>query len=174
MAGNRFVRLNAGQLKEEAAPAASTGTAQANCLVSTGSEGTIDPSFFPTGFGPEANTFVADGAIPAGAFVNIFDNAGVPSMRLADPTNGRPADGFVMTAVADSASGTVFFEGINDQLSGLNTGTQYYLSDTPGDPTDSTGAPVTGGNAGDIVQQLGRSISPTAIYFERSQTVELC
>lgn len=147
-----------GQLVE--ATVSSTGVAEAGDLIGLDATGKIDPSLLPTGAGPDVASIVVSEAagLAAGDYVNIFDDGGTPSVRLADNSNGRDAHGFVLDAFADAATALVYFEGPNTALSGLTIGARQYLG-TAGAPTETPIA-VT---SGDIHQFLGIAISATAI-----------
>jgi hypothetical protein len=64
----------------------------------------------------------------------------------------------VLANVTSPADATVYFNGINTQLSGLTLGSHYFLATTPGGET--TTAPSANGN---VVQYLGKAISATEI-----------
>lgn len=102
----------------------------------------------------------AVGAIAAGDWINIFDNASVFSVRKADATaTGYEAHGFVLVAVADTETATVYLMGTNTGVSVQTPGT-VYLQTMPG--LGGATKPVTTGN---VVQRLGVAISATAVAF---------
>lgn len=141
----------------------SAGASSSGKLPALDSTGRIDASILPVGIGAEVQMLVASEAIPAGAFVNIWSNAGVANVRKADAsTAGKQADGFVLTAVASSGTAAVYNASqTNTQLSGLTPGTLYFLSDaSPGGVISA--APVGSGNT---VQPLGKASSATTITF---------
>ncbi|MEM9652252.1 MAG: hypothetical protein AAGA65_09170 [Actinomycetota bacterium] len=111
----------------------SAGAGDAGKILSLNSVGQVDESFLS---GRDIVSTVASGAIPAGAFVNLFDNGGTMAARLADKSNNRPAHGYTKTAVADTEAVAVFSRDNNDQLSGLTPGGEYWL-DTAGGVTDT-------------------------------------
>ena len=83
----------------------------------------------PSGLGADTASVTASEALAAGDYVNIWDNAGAVRVRKADAnTLGKPADGFVIAAVANAATALVYLEGQNNQHTGLVGGTRYYLS----------------------------------------------
>lgn len=131
--------------------------------------GRIDQSMMPPGIVPETGQLTASEALADGDFVNVWNNAGVPSVRKADAsTTGKEAHGYVLAAVASSGTATVYFEGANTHLTGMTAGTRYLSTTTPGG-TQST-APT---GSGQIVQQLGVAYSATALTFEPQQPIAL-
>lgn len=154
-----------GKVEEVAASETSTGVAEAGNLIRLDSTGRLDPSLLPTGFGDDVKNIVASEDLSAGDFVNIFDNAGVANAQLADRTNGRQADGFVLEAVTTGSSATVFFEGVNTALTGLTIGIPYFL----GTAGDVEAAPTT--VSGEILQCLGQSCGATELTFEPGQPI---
>lgn len=134
-----------------------------NQLISTKSDGKIDASFLPPGIGGEKIiTAIASEALAAGDFVNIWDNAGVRSVRKADASNGRPANGFVTTAFTISSSASVVLNGENTSLTGLIIGSTYFLSATNAGKA-VTVAPT---GSGQIIQEIGYALTTTSINFE--------
>jgi len=155
---NKYICLVNGKLQETAPTVSSTGTAQAGAIPSLGADGRLDPSVLPPGIGDDVTSIQASEDIAGGSYVNIFDNAGVTEVRLADSTNGRDAHGFVIDSVTTGTPANVFFEGENSGLTGLTAGTRYFLTAMgavtdvpPTAPTDT------------ISQYLGIAISDTAI-----------
>lgn len=140
----------------------SAGVADANKIVETNGAGVIDITLLPTGIA-NVSTFPASEALLAGAYVNIYDSgAGVMKVRNADAsTYAKKAHGFVLAAVANAATATVYFEGQNTSLSAL-VAADYYLSDlVPGAALPDTGVLPT--TAGHIIQKLGVGIGATTI-----------
>lgn len=137
----------------------SAGAGDANKIPQTDGSGKLDVTFMPTGVGAATVSIVASENLSAGDFVNIYDNAGTVNCRKADNTNGRPANGFVLSAVTATQSATVYLSGQNTQLSSLTRGANYFLG-TGGGVT--TTAPST---TGYVIQYLGRAYATTAISF---------
>lgn len=141
---------------------ASAGAGDAAKVVALDSAGRIDSTMMPVGVGADTATIVASEALSAGDFVNVWDDAGTIKVRKADATTaGKEADGFVLAAVSSAANATVYFEGQNNQRTGLTLGARYYLSTTPGGAATTV---LT--SAGNVVQYLGRAVSTTTIVFE--------
>ena len=132
-----------------------TGTA--NEVVSTNGSGFIDATLLPPGVGVKTVQAVANGAIGAGDYVNIYDDTGTLTVQLADESTGIPANGFALAAILDTATGTINITGINDQLSGLTAGVVYWL-DAAGAVTASPAFTEDG-----ATQCLGPALSATEL-----------
>lgn len=144
----------------------STGAADAGNIVALGSNGRIDMTMLPSGIGDGTRLGTASEALQAGNFVQEFAEGGVWSVRKADNSNGRYATGFVRGSVAAAAQATVYpLDGVNDQLTGLTIGSNYFLG-TAGAaiPTALDAALVA--NAGLIDQKLGRAKSATELVTD--------
>jgi len=178
MAAKKYLKNNAGVITEESAVSTSAGAGDdgkivaltaAGILDSTivnskttsagagdsgkipalGATGKLDQSFMPTGIGADTASITASEALAAGDFVNIYDATGAKCRKADASTAGKEAHGFVLAAVENAAEATVYFEGTNDQVTGLTPGKQY-LSSTPGLCTAT--APSGSGN---VVQRVG-------------------
>lgn len=158
MAQKFLVRV-AGETRQATALAASAGAADAGKIPALDSAGRLDMSMMPAGIGTDTAIIPAFEALSAGVFVNLFNNSGEMNARLADNSNGRPADGFVLEAVAADADATVYpLDGTNYGLSGLTGGNRYWLGTAGGvisAPLDETDE----ANAGKISQYLGKARS---------------
>src|SRR5574343_1267849 len=118
---NKYLRIDTnGRVAEKEATVVSTGAPNAGEVVALDGTGRIDASVLPVGVGPDVLSVVVDetAGLSAGNYVNIFDNTGA-KVRLADRSNQRAAHGFVKAAFADASTATVYFEGPNDNLTGL-------------------------------------------------------
>lgn len=166
---DKYQTLNAGRETMVEATVVSTGASQAGDIVALGANGKLDESVLPTGVGPAVQVLIADENLSAGDFVNIFDNAGTPTVRLADSTNDRRAVGYVKEAVTAGNNATVYFEGLNDDLSGLVAGQRLYL-DASGD-VQSTAPSLAGGDV--IHQYLGKALSATSMDVEIADEIVL-
>ncbi|MBF0401962.1 MAG: hypothetical protein HQL90_14505 [Magnetococcales bacterium] len=140
----------------------SSGAPDAGKGVALDATGRLPLNMLPTGVGPELVNVVASENLAAGDFVNLHDVAGVSKARKADATDAtKPANGFVKAGVTSGASGDVYFDGLNDVLTGKTAGKRYFLSaTTPGAATDT---PPSG--SGNLSQILGVAVSATAIAF---------
>jgi hypothetical protein len=165
----KFLKRNAtsGQVEEESGVVTSAGAGDVGKLPQLDAAGKLDQSVMPSGIGAETQSATATEALVAGDFVNIYDNAGTKSIRKADKSNGRRADGYVIAAVANAAVGTVYTDGMNTSRTGLTAGAIYYL-DTTGNVTLT---PAT--TAGHLHQEIGKAVTTTALIFERGTTILL-
>lgn len=192
----KFIKNNAGALQEEAALTTSAGAGDANKVPALNSNGVldltivngkassagagdagkvvaldgagkIDVTMMPTGIGADTASITASEALAAGDFVNIWNSTGA-KVRKADATSaGKEAHGFVISAVSNGASATVYFEGSNTAVTGQVPG-PVFLATTAGAAT--TTAPSTAGN---IVQRIGFATSATSINFQSQPPVTL-
>lgn len=141
----------------------STGAPQAGDIVALDGGGKLDVSVLPNGVGPATFTATATEALTAGDFVERHSGG----VRLADNTNSRPADGYVIANVANAATATVYFGGVNNQRAGLTAGDRLFLT-TAGDVTNTP--PTT---AGHYSQYLGRALSATEMLVEIDRPIIL-
>ncbi|MDV5861985.1 hypothetical protein QM298_13970 [Pseudomonas mendocina] len=161
-----FLARVAGRTRQIFATVVSAGVGNAGNIVALDATGRLDESVLPVGIGADTTQAVASEALGAGKFVNYHDNGGVFSVRLADNSNGRHADGFVLEAVAEAATATVYpLDGTNAELTGLTIGARYWLGTAGGvtaAPLDETDA----GNANKISQYLGVAKSATELVTD--------
>lgn len=162
---DKFVSLVAGVPHEKEATTTSAGAADAGKIIALNLQGDIDESMLPTGIGADTASILASESLVAGDFVNIFNDAGVASVRKADAsTSGKHAHGFVLASVSSGEMATVYFEGENNQISGATPGDVFLSATTPGGFTST--APS---GSGRVVQRLGVAFSDTAINVECGQ-----
>lgn len=168
-----FLVRVAGRTKQFFAIAVSAGAADAGKIPALDTAGRLSSSMMPAGIGANTNQATATEALDAGSFVEMYANAGTFSVRLADNSNGRPANGMVLTAVASDGPATVYpIDGVNSALSGLTVGADYWLGtagtviSTPLDETNPS-------NANKISQYLGRAKSATELITEDDGWVTL-
>lgn len=162
MAGNKYLANVGGDPTETAANNTTAGAADANKLVALDAAGLLPLSMMPTGVGPDTQTLPTTENLSAGAFVNVWSNAGVSSLRNADAsTTGKEADGFVLTASTSPASNLMYGIGNNNAVTGATPGGPVWLSDTVAGSYRAT-APT---GAGKIAQRLGKATSATNINF---------
>lgn len=166
MATQGFLARVAGKTKQIFATTTSAGAADAGKIPALDGAGRFDMSMLPLGIGANTTQATASEAIGAGKFINYWDNAGVFSMRLADNSNGRQADGYVTAAVTSGAVGTGYpLDGTNAQLTGLTVGTRYWLG-TAGGVTPTPLDEADAGNANKISQYLGVAKSTTELVTD--------
>ena len=164
----KFLQHDASGGFREVVASAIGGIAQANTIPELDASGRLDATMMPTGIGAETSVVPASGALAAGDFVNVFNDAGTMKARKADATSATaPANGFVLEAFADTANATVYWGGINNALAGMTVG-QQFLSTTAGAPTAT--APSASGN---IVQKLGLAVSATVMNFNPQDPILL-
>lgn len=174
MAVKKFLALVNGVMTEIKGVVNSTGTANEGDLVALDAQGKLDASLMPAGVGQNTVTAKASEALAAGDIVNIYDNAGVVSVRKADATGSptvaaKEAHGFVKEAVASGADATIYTTGNNiTGLTGLTVGKSVYLQTTAG----ASGSVVVAG-ANNIHQVLGKANSATGFIFEPEEPVKL-
>jgi len=161
-----FLALVAGRTRQLFATVASAGVADAGKIPALGADGRLDGSVLPVGIGADTTQAVASETLGAGKFVNYHSNAGVFSVRLADNSNGRQADGYVLEEFASAATATIYpLDGTNAELTGLTIGARYWLGTaggvtaTPLDETDT-------GNVNRISQYIGVAKSPTELVTD--------
>lgn len=161
-----FLARVAGVSKQLFGVAVSAGAADGGKIAALGPDGRFDQSMMPTGIGADTTQAPATEALGAGTFVNFHAAAGVLSVRLADNSNGRQADGYVKDAVAISATATVYpLDSANAGMTGLTPGSRYWLGTAGGviavplDETDTA-------NANKISQCLGVAKSATELVTD--------
>lgn len=174
MANNgRFLNVDTatGRIKQELAATTSAGAADANKIPALDATGKLDPTFMPAGLGSDSRAgVVASEAIAAGALVDVFSNAGVLNVRNASAaTSGKECDGFVLAAIAQGATGTVYFEGTISGLTGLTIGNRCYLSAATAGAVTQT-PPAASGN---VLQFVGVALSATEVTFEADDGIIL-
>lgn len=160
--------LQNGREAMKEATVVSTGPAKAGEIIALDSSDRIDVTVLPVGVGPDVATLLTTEALNAGDYVNIFNDVGVPKVRKADATNDRPAHGFVKDPFALSSNAVVFFEGPNDDRSGLTPGARYYLSSGGGVTSTPPSLPTSV-----IHQFLGIAVNATTINTDIADEVVL-
>lgn len=166
MAAKKFIRYVAGRLTEIAGVVTSAGVANDGDLVALAANGKLDPSLMPDGVGQNTVSAVASEVLAANDLVNIYNNAGVSTVRKADATaQGKECHGFVKGAFADAATATIYLPGnVITGLTGLTPGARQYLATTPGARTET---PVSA--AGNVSQIIGYAASATSIIFDPAE-----
>ncbi|UYZ85337.1 hypothetical protein MTZ49_07260 [Entomomonas sp. E2T0] len=170
MAVQKILTLVNGVRKLVSAITISTGAADAGKIPALDSEGKLDVSMLPdTTETPDI--IMASEAISAGSFVNIFEDSGTASIRMADNSNSRPVDGFIKEAVASGETVAVYPLGtVNAALSGLTIGSRYYLG-TTGQIVTTPLDPNT--NDGKIHQYIGKAKSATELMTIQEDYTQL-
>lgn len=170
MAANKYLSWDATlkRMKEVFGLVVSTGAPDANKIVALDATGKLDPSVLPPGVAATVVVHPASENIAAGAFVNVFDSGGgVMKIRNAIASAfGTKADGFTLAAFTTGQNVSMYSNELNNVLTGLTGGTEYYLSATT--PGASTDTPTT--TAGQIVQRLGKADSTTSMVVDIDET----
>ena len=167
MATTKFLGVDTDGSIMNVACASTGGATDANKVPQLDAIGRLSTGMMPIGIGQDTLSIPATENLSAGDFVNIYDNAGAVSVRKADnATTTKYANGYVKLAVTSGATAVVYMEGGNDTLTGLATGTRYYLGVTGGFTT----TPPTA--AGSIIQPLGIAISTTVLRFEQKDYIK--
>lgn len=151
--------------KQREAQVTSAGVGDAGKVVGLDSGGKLDVTLLPTGVGPAVFAVAASENLAVGDFVNLYNNGGTINARKADANNNRKAHGYVLDAVTSPANATVYYGDVNNQVSGLTVGAEYFLSETAGEVV--TPAPTT---AGSLVQRLGVAKSATELVVDIEET----
>lgn len=164
MAAKKFLRLVSGVITEIFGVQTSAGAGNAGDIVALDDTGRIDSSMMPAGLGSETTTATASEALAAGDYVNLYNNASALGVRKADASGGmaKMAHGYVLAAVTNGGTATVYYGNLNTQRTGLTIGSQYYLSGaTPGAVVTTPPSTAT-----HIVQMLGVARSATELLTE--------
>ena len=163
------IQLVNGKLTQVEGTVVSAGAGNAGDIPALDGSGKLDVSVLPTGVGPNVKVILASENLGAGKYVNIYDNAGAPNARLADNSNSREAHGFVKDAATSGNNATIYFEGTNDDLSGLTSGARQFLASAGG----VTATPPTFAGGAQISQLVGTAISATEIDTDIDDCVVL-
>ena len=167
---SKYLKLVNGESSEAKSVSISTGASDADKLISTDTDGKINISLIPSGLGADNKSIIASEGLGNGDKINLWSDTGVLKMRKADAATNKRADGFILASVTTGAAGLCFFSGINNQLTGLTIGADYYLSDSV--PGGITATPVTAAD-NKILQKVGRALSATELLFEPGPVVHL-
>jgi hypothetical protein len=118
----------------------------------------LEYQYSPTGAGFQV-VATADTNIPAGAFVYVYNSAGVKHAAIADNTTADYANGFVLSAIASGAVGVVTTSGFNSAVAVSANQAQVWLGTAGG---YVTAAPTT---PGAMVQVIGNAVIGKGVYF---------
>lgn len=156
--GNKYMTLIAGKESMVGANQTSAGSGDAGKIPALDASGKLDVTMLPVGVGPVVKLIISSDALAAGDFINVYLNAGVANVRLADSSIGREANGWVLASCLVSGTATVYFSGTNNALTGMTIGARQYL----GANGQVTETPATTG----IHQYLGDASSATDLPVE--------
>lgn len=112
------------------------------------------------------DAITASEALSANDLVNIHNVSGNFRVRKADAATGREAHGYVRAAFASGAVAEIYFDGVNEGLTGLAPGPKYLGA--AGAITDTV--PSTSGY---IVQRVGVASASGSFVFEPGEAVGL-
>lgn len=164
---DKYLYNNSGTTTEREALVTSAGAGDAGKIPALDSNGRLDTSMMPTGIGADTATIQASENLAAGDLVNVHNSGGARVRKADATTSGKEAHGFVLSAVTSGNNATVYFEGRNNQVSGLTPGLQF-LATTAGLTTGT--APSSSGN---VVQRVGVAVSATELNFEAQSPIVL-
>lgn len=172
MAGNKYLAYDPalGHSKQVTATQTSAGAADAGKIGALDANGKWPASMMPTGYGDETADYPSSENLTAGMLVNIYDVAGTATVRKADgSTTGKRCHGFVAASTTSPATASVYFDGFNNNCTGLTGGDVYLSQVTPGLATSTI--PTT---VGGIAQRVGTSgPSATILDFEAEEPIAL-
>jgi hypothetical protein len=155
-------------LTEQAAVQTSAGAGNAGNIPALDAAGRLDSSMMPVGTAADTAAITASEALSAGDFVNVWNSTGAKVRKADASTSGKEAHGFVLAAVSNGASATVYFEGTNTQVSGATAGVIYLSATTPGGFTSTSPSA-----AGQTSQRIGFAVSTTGINFNSGPPIVL-
>lgn len=168
MAGDKYLYNNAGTITEKTSVQTSAGAGNAGNIPALDSTGRIDNSMMPVGIGADTQVITASEALAAGDLVNVWNSTGAKVRKADASVSGKEAMGFVLAAVSNGASATVYFEGTNTQVTGQTPGLVYLSATTAGLATST--APS---GTGQVVQRVGYATSATTINFNAGLPIVL-
>lgn len=169
MAAKKYLKQAAGVITEQAATITSAGAANDGDIPALDSTGRLSTTVMPVGITPVTQDITASEALSAGDFVNIWNSTGAKVRKADASTSGKEAHGYVLAAVSNTATATVYLLGDeNTQVSGATPGVVYLSASTPGGFTST--APSA---AGQVAQRLGVATSATVIAFQPGPVIVL-
>lgn len=164
MAVRKLLKVGAtGLPTEEATISTSAGAGDADKFIQTNAAGVIDVTLLPAGVGANTRTVTAGETLAAGDLIYIA--AAGTAFKADANAEGKEAVGFVLAGITNGATGTAYFGSQTvSGLTGLTVGSRYFLSNaTPG--AVALYGSLTFATA-DIIQEVGRALSTTELYFE--------
>ncbi len=138
-------------------------------IVQLDGAGKIDASLLPPGLGGDMALITCSEALAGGDLINVYSMSGDARVRKADgSTSGKEAHGFILVGAEAEMPVVVYFEGLNNQCTGLTPGVQYLSGTIPGRP-----ASVAAVGSGKISQVVGFAYSETEMNFESEPPIVL-
>ena len=165
---DKYLKNDGGSFSEVEGIITSAGAGDSGKFAALDAAGKWNLNMMPTGITPDTASIASSENFAAGNLVNIYNDTGTAKCRKADATTaGKEAHGFVKVGVVSPANADVYFEGNNDQVTGLTPGVQF-LSTTAGLTTHT--APSASGN---VVQKVGLASAAANLNFEPSNPIIL-
>lgn len=162
MAAKKYFGIVSGIQTLIAGVQTSAGAGDGGKIVSLDDTGKLSSTMMPAGIGADTVVAPATEALNAGDYIDLYNNAGTMSARKADgSTTGKPAAGFVLSAVTNGANATVYRAGTNTALTGLTAGNDVWLSTSAAGGITQT--PPDESVAGKTIQFLGVASGTTAV-----------
>lgn len=165
----KFLSWISGRVAEVQPVTTSAGAGDATKMVQLDANGLLDQSLMPSGLTPDQQTALANGTITAKDLV-YMEAAGTITRATAAAGTPQQCMGWAVASATTGNPVTMQLEGRITGLTGLTTGSRYYLSDvTPGGLLISPG-PV---GSGKLAQYIGTALSTTVLNFEPDDGVLL-
>ena len=164
---DKYLKNNGGSLAEVEGIITSAGAGDSGKFPALDAAGKLATTFMPTGIAADVAVVEASEDLAAGDLVNIYESTGAKCRKADATTVGKEAHGFILEVVTTGNNATIYFEGNNDQVTGLTPGIQF-LTTTAG--LVSVTAPVASGN---LVQKVGIATSATNLNFESTNPITL-
>jgi hypothetical protein len=143
---NFLTKLTNGKTVIGTAIQTSSGVGDAEKVIGTDASGKIDISLLPGSVISTPVTAIADGALTAGDFINVYDDLGTAKVRKADASDAtKICNGFVLASYLDGATVSCYTRGENTAFAGT-AGAIYYLSATTPGLATTTAVAETPGN----------------------------
>jgi hypothetical protein len=161
------IQLIGGELTQVEAKVSSAGAGDAGKIVALDAAGRISETMMPTGIGADTASVACTEDLAAGDLVNVYNSSGAKCRKADASTAGKEAHGFVKQSYTNGQTVVIYFEGNNDQVTGLTPGKQY-LSTTPGLATNT--APSASGN---VVQRVGFASAADNLNFQSQNPITL-
>jgi hypothetical protein len=166
MATDKYLYNNGGVITEKTPVVTSTPDA----IPALDGTGKLNANMLPVGAALETDDITATEALSAGDLVNIYDSTGAKCRKADGSTTGKEAHGFVLAAVDQDATATVYRASqSNNQKTGMTPGKKQYLSTTVPGGTQET-APT---GAGKTLQVVGRAVSASTMIFQPQDPIVL-
>ena len=161
---------NPDSVKEVELIITSAGAGDSGKGIGLDANGLIALNMMPANVGPLTDEVEASETLAAGDWVNLHASTGNKVRKADATTEGKECDGFVLAGITSAATGTVYFHGINNQVTGLTPGDKYFLDTTAGAEVAVGSIPAASGN---VQQSIGKALSATELLFQRGTPLVL-